>query len=108
MRLDFNSLLLLFLLALTIISPNGSTREIVVITSSIEHQETSNLIEKIIANKLNIPKTLINKKIIKNPCTPITESVIHICVDQEGTIQFPYRNTAILERSFQVFRNKNL
>ncbi|GEM_PF-2636100 len=98
----FFKLLAKFLILVMFTFATAFGRDIIVITASIKDREQTDLIEKILKEKNNIPAALISKKIMKEPCEKIKTAIVQICY-QNSEIIFPVFNKQIVQESFKIF-----
>ncbi len=99
MNLFFKTTFIFFIL-----SWNIYARDIIIISYN-KHKSKAHDIKKIILNDIKIPIELISIKKSNNPCSPIKEAILHICIDKYNQMQFPVMKRDILRYSFKGFLN---
>lgn len=103
MKLNFNIVFLLMLILFGL-TPAVS-RDVFLITFN-SHKDKAKIIRKILVNKFVVPTNLINIKQTQKPCLKIRGAIIHICINENREMNFPFINREVLERSLKYFWEK--
>jgi hypothetical protein len=91
-----------FIFILLIHSTTGFSREIVLIEnlSSIEEGE---VVKNILVQKYKIPQELITLKQNESACSKNTESIMHLCIDENGELKVARMNKYVVRNALGVF-----
>lgn len=57
-------------------------------------------------SQFNIPDELVQMTWQSTPCQNTEESILQICIKNDGTLDFPVMKSEILNRSFRIFKKK--
>lgn len=96
MKLIFNLFLGLYL------STNAFSREIIVISFK-EKKPQVIWARELLLQKFKIPISLVTEIEMSNPCEPIDESILQICIDEKNEYRIPVSKGDILRKSFTIF-----
>ncbi len=96
MKLFFKIILLLSLIT------SSYSKQIILITYNKDLKRTA-MVEKLLLSKFNMPKKIIAKHWKKNPCRVIDETILHICIQNNGEINFPKIQTQEILNALSIF-----
>jgi hypothetical protein len=98
MKSIFNSIFLFSLIHPTV----GYSREIVLI-ENLSSFEEGEVVKKILVQKYKIPKELITLKQNETTCSKNTDSIIHLCIEENGELHVARMNKYVVKNTLGVF-----
>jgi len=90
------------ILSLTLLSSQVMGREIFLISYD-KKLPTAQMMEKILVEKFNIPKTFIKLEWSASPCKRIGHPVVQVCLTNRGKVLFPVYRHKVMTKSFRAF-----
>lgn len=92
----------LFILNLLVHSASGFSREIVLI-ENLSSQEEGEVVKNILIKKYKIPQELITLKQNETTCSKNSESILHLCIDENGELKVARMNKYVVRNALGVF-----
>jgi hypothetical protein len=103
MKLNFK--LVWFLTFILFAQTPAFSRDVFLITFN-SYKDKAKTIRNILVKNFVVPMNLINIRKTQKPCLKIKGAIIHICINENNEMNFPFINREVLEISLKYFWEK--